>query len=388
MKFLNAILFAILLLSIAGCDLAIDSSRKDYNPDDCEIIIPLNNERIQHGSILLVEANCDYMSNPDYGGSVHRVDFFLNDSLIYSTDTPTSYYPERIYQFAINTSEFQLGNYLLKVIATGEAGLQTTVTSAFELITVPAGMIFVEHGRYSIGSESVSSRPLHYADLNAFSIGKNEVSRAEWLSVMDSSATLTSQDYLLPVTSISWYDALIYCNKRSILEGLSPCYSLNGSTTPAAWGDVPEYSNTVWDNVILNSSAGGYRLPTEAEWESAACGGLHTKNKAYAGFDILDSCGWYANNSGNLLHQSNTLKSNELGIFDMSGNAAEWCWDWYGSYSSSTQTNPQGPDSGTTRIMRGGNYSDYTIYCLNKKRDSTEPYKRLTTAGLRVVRNY
>jgi formylglycine-generating enzyme required for sulfatase activity len=141
----------------------------------------------------------------------------------------------------------------------------------------------------------------------------------------------------LPVEQVNWFKAVEFCNKLSQNEGLAPAYTVNG------------------EDVSWNRSANGYRLPTEAEWEYAARGGNGSPgNFTYAGSNNVDEVAWYNGNSGDKTHPVGTKKANGLGLYDMSGNVWEWCWDWYGDYSGSAQTDPVGVSSGSYRVLRGG----------------------------------
>jgi len=144
-----------------------------------------------------------------------------------------------------------------------------------------------------------------------------------------------------PVTCVNWNDAVAYCNWRSQAEGLTPCY------------------NGIGDNITCNFDANGYRLPTEAEWEYAARGGDNSRRYIYSGSNNVDEVGWYDGNSGMKTHPVGLKKANEMGLYDMTGNVLEWCWDWYdeGYYHSSPSRNPHGPSSGSWRVFRGGSWN-------------------------------
>jgi formylglycine-generating enzyme required for sulfatase activity len=153
-------------------------------------------------------------------------------------------------------------------------------------------------------------------------------------------------------------DAIVFCNKLSRSEGLNPAYRINGSTDPAAWGSVPTNwdspTKDAWDAVQMVAGSDGYRLPTEAQWEYACRAGTTT---AYnTGDTISDDTGWYISNSDERTHEAGLKTPNAYGLYDMHGNVFEWCWDWYGPYTSGEQTDPTGPVSGSDRVIRGGSF--------------------------------
>ena len=179
---------------------------------------------------------------------------------------------------------------------------------------------------------------------------------------------------------------------------MTPCYTIKGSTDPAAWGTSPtstgaeDYDN--WESVTCNFNADGYRLPTEAEWEYAARGGQTgitdgSWEYKYSGSNTLDDVAWYNSNSDSKTHEVGKKQANALGLYDMSGNVYEWCWDWYdgSGYPSGTE-DPAGPDTGSSRVSRGGSWYVGASGCAVSGRYVNNPYYRSNYGyGFRLVRS-
>ena len=259
------------------------------------------------------------------------------------------------------------------------------------------GMVWIPAGTFKMGSPT--SEPGRYSDetqhsvtLSGFYMGKYQVTQEQYQAVMESNPSYFTSAVSgesgtpgkLPVECVSWYDALVFCNKLSMTEGLNPAYSINGKTNPADWGTVPTSSDATWNAVVIVAGSNGYRLPTEAQWEYACRAGTTTVYNT--GDTINDNTGWYNSNSGGKTHQVGKKPANAWGLHDMHGNVWEWCWDWYNNYSSGAQTDPMGASSGTDRVARGGGWGDSAGDLRSARRIYYDPYDRYRNLGFRLVR--
>lgn len=224
-------------------------------------------------------------------------------------------------------------------------------------------MVRVEGGTFMMGATEEqgsdaedNEKPAHQVTLSTYSIGETEVTQELWQAVMGSNPSKYKGNKR-PVERVRWYDCQDFIRKLNAATGKT------------------------------------FRLPTEAEWEYAARGGNRSRGYKYAGSNDIESVAWYRENSYNkgesipdyIPHEVGTKLSNELGLYDMSGNVSEWCQDWNGSYSSRSQTNPKGPESGEHRQTRGGNHVSHTGDCRVSNREAIWPSIHNYNLGLRLV---
>ncbi len=254
-----------------------------------------------------------------------------------------------------------------------------SATYTIEPTPPPANFVFVQGGTFNNGTSDVT--------ISSFYIDKYEVTQASYQAVMGTNPSYFGGNPNRPVERVSWFKAIEYCNRRSVLEGLTPCYSYSAyGTNPDDWPSGWNTNSDNHTNVSCNWTANGYRLPTEMEWMFAAKGGNQSQGYTYSGSNTIADVAWYYYNSGSRTHNVGEKTANELGTFDMSGNVWEWVWDIYGSYPSGSQNNPTGASSGSGRVKRGGSWVSSANDCTVSFRFSNDATNSNYHIGFRCVR--
>ncbi|HPJ36465.1 MAG TPA: formylglycine-generating enzyme family protein [Spirochaetota bacterium] len=253
-------------------------------------------------------------------------------------------------------------------------------------------LVLINGGTFDMGSPTSEAwrgkdELPHRVTLKSFYMGKFEVTQKEY-SLLTGENPSRFKGNNLPVENITWYDAVRYCNMLSKKRNLKPAYTITGKT------------------VTWNRDADGYRLPTEAEWEYACRAGTETPFNTAKSIspDEANYYGTYPYMIETYYFQQKKLETrpgiyrektvpvgsfapNRWGLYDMHGNVWEWCWDWYGAYSSGSQNSPEGPASGTLKVNRGGGWNDFAKHLRSAYRSSTPPDNISFNIGFRVVRN-
>jgi formylglycine-generating enzyme required for sulfatase activity len=256
-------------------------------------------------------------------------------------------------------------------------------------------MVLVEGGTFQMGSplseaERYDEETPRQVTVGSFYMGKYEVTQAEYEPVMGNNPS-HFKGANLPVENVSWYDAVEFCNRLSLREGLTPVYTI---TKDGSDPDNKSAGDTLRWLVRWNRNAEGYRLPTEAEWEYACRAGTATPFNTGSNIsaDIANYDGNYPYTNGSKgIHRKKTLEAGSLppnpwGLYEMHGNVWEWCWDWYGDYGAGARTDPGGAVTGAYRVARGGSWFSDAVSLRSAGRSYDIPSNRFNALGFRLAR--
>ena len=239
----------------------------------------------------------------------------------------------------------------------------------FTVGNVTFKMVFVKGGTFLMGSYSGDDdeKPVHSVTVSDFYICEFEVTQALWQEVMGTTVYQQRDK-----ANTTWPMCGVGANY--------PMYYVHHS-------EAEEFCRRLNQRLRGQLTDGySFALPTEAEWEYAAKGGIKSKSYMYAGSNFVSDVAYYYDNSSGTTHQVGSKKPNELGIYDMSGNVSEWCADWYGTYGSSSQTDPRGSSTGSYRVERGGSWCQNSLHCRVAGRDYNSPGFRFGGFRLALVR--
>jgi formylglycine-generating enzyme len=240
----------------------------------------------------------------------------------------------------------------------------------FRLVEIPGGVLH---------------RKEQQVELSTFALGEFQVSQALWMQVMQENPS-GFKGPSRPVNSLSWYDAIEFCNKLSEKCDLQPVYQIDKSKKDP--NNQSTYDDVKW-LVSADFTQNGFRLPTQIEWEYAARGGPLQSKKDYAGGELLKELGWYDELSKDEGSRPNGLKKpNALGLHDLSGNLWEWCWDWYADLPKPIPKDYYGPEQGHYRVLRGGSWLYNSYGSLVSDRGNDYPYVRNSNYGFRLAQGF
>ncbi len=336
-------------------------------PQSAGQTITLNNPLPIYGSLIVDGSPADVAVYVD-GKKVGTSPLFVSELLIgtHKIRLEKDGYDqqEKTVQIAENQEsmlEFTLAKETPKALPQPVPDVSSTGNQTFTVNGVSFNMIKVQGGTFRMGGTSEQGydvdddeKPTHHVTLSDYMIGETEVTQELWQAVMGK----TLQEY---------------AEYKTTDRAEHPMYFVS-------WEDCQEFITKL--NILTGEN---FRLPTEAEWEYAARGGKKSKGYKYAGGDKIGKIGWYTFNSFNNMHPVKKKNPNELGLYDMTGNVLEWCYDWYDSYSATMEANPKGPTTGSKRVCRGGSSWFYAWSCRISDRFFANPFERMPYCGLRLA---
>jgi formylglycine-generating enzyme required for sulfatase activity len=253
-------------------------------------------------------------------------------------------------------------------VSAGTSGNEIVNSIGMKLKLIPVG-------EFQMGSnEYDSEKPRHLVTISQpFYLGVYPVTQHEYMQTTKKNPSGFSGNHRRPVESVSWFDAVAFCNELSRKEGLKPFFTINAQSV-----EVPDWNGP------------GYRLPTEAEWEYACRARTTTRFSFGDDENLLSEHAWYYENSGSQTHPVGEKKPNPFGLFDMHGNVWEWCWDWFDAsyYNKSSQVDPKGQKTGDARVLRGGSWYYVAFRARSAFRRGLAPAGRIQDYGFRLARTY
>jgi sulfatase modifying factor 1 len=318
------------------------------SPDAPQGVAPPENLRISIASDTSVVFRWDYTGLP---ASTFQVERFVGLQSYYHTWTVNGSVRQLTDRFTTAS-----GLRITYRICASSAGGQSEFATLSRVVTDPCTMVLVEGGRFEMGKNGSTQdeQPMH---------------------------SVTVSSFFLDATEVTWNQYSTFCGATG--RPFLPVPS---------WGTRPgdPVVNITWLEAATYARWAGKRLPTEAEWEYAADGGRISRGFLFSGGNILENVAWCSQNSDGTTHSVGRKIANELGLFDMSGNVMEWCYDWYGDgyYSAGVSVNPSGPLTGSTRVLRGGWWGADSIQCRISNRGSSDPFTRHPGLGFRCAESY
>ncbi len=366
------ICISLLLFALSGCT--------SHN----EVVAPPEQVPPPFVSIIALPATIEGTPNVEYTFSVLQKNIPVSAVFRWFIDPqqPIELLPSQSFKYAFSDDGFHIVTLEVvdkatsKIIAT--AKLKVNIRS-----TMPKFReIRINSGSFEMGKQTeFSENPVRVVTVSTpFYITETEITQKQWSDIYGHNPSWFKGDNL-PVETISWYEAVEYCNSLSIRSGLEPCYTF--------------FSN---DSVHCDFLRNGYRLPTEMEWEFAARAGakLDTPNGDIS--STIDGClpldpalnevAWYCGNAEFTTHEVAKKQPNKWGLYDMLGNVQEWCWDWHDSYyySESPLTDARGPSVGISKSCRGGSWYNQVFLSRLSARLFYRPSNRTNIIGFRIVR--